>query len=100
VTANQKCSTVAQEMLACSFDLGAPVSNAHPAFQQRTFMHAMLREPREQRRNPPLVDRELTLFDMLDDPIVICVMLRDGVARGDVLRLFAAVDRQCLCRAA
>jgi len=63
-------------------------------------MQAMLGELSEPRRNPPLVDRELTLFDMLDDPIVINVMRRDGVARGEVLKLFAALDRQCLCRAA
>ena len=63
-------------------------------------MQAMLRQPSKPGRSPPLVDRELTLFDMLDDPIVISVMLRDGVARGEVLKLFAALDRQCLCRAA
>ena len=63
-------------------------------------MQAMLGEPSEPRRIPPLVDRELTLFDMLDDPIVISVMRRDGVARGEVLELFVALDRQCLCRAA
>ena len=63
-------------------------------------MQAMLRQPSKPGRNLPLVDRELTLFDMLDDPIVISVMLRDGVARGEVLELFAALDRQCLCRAA
>ena len=63
-------------------------------------MQAMLRESTERRQSPPLVDRELTLFDMLDDPIVIIVMARDGVARGDVLKLFTALDRQCLCCAA
>jgi hypothetical protein len=42
----------------------------------------------------------LTLFDMLDDPIVIRVMRRDGVARREVLNLFAARKRDWLCRAA
>jgi hypothetical protein len=54
----------------------------------------------ELRPTPPLVDRELTLFDMLDDPIVIRVMRRDGVARREVLNLFAARKRDWLCRAA
>ena len=43
-------------------------------------------------------DRELTLSEMLDDPIVIRVMRRDGVARSDVARLFAARPRDRLCR--
>ncbi len=49
---------------------------------------------------PPLVDRELTLFEMLDDPIVIRVMRRDGVQRAQIMTLFAAQDRKWLCRAA
>jgi hypothetical protein len=100
MTGNHKRSIVGQEMLACFFDVGAPVFVADPAFQQRTSMQPMLRGLSKPRRNPPLVDRELTLSDMLDDPIVLRVMRRDGVARGDVLKLFAALDRQCLCRAA
>jgi hypothetical protein len=35
---------------------------------------------------------------MLDDPIVARVMRRDGVARSDVTRLFAARQRERLCR--
>jgi hypothetical protein len=62
----------------------------------RTTFHELGRP----RPKPPLVDRELTLFDMLDDPIVIRVMRRDGVARREVLNLFAAPKRDCLCRAA
>jgi hypothetical protein len=54
----------------------------------------MLRE-----QTPELTgDRELTLCEMLDDPIVVRVMRRDGVARGDVIRLFAARRRERLCR--
>jgi hypothetical protein len=60
----------------------------------------MFRELGRPRPSAPLVDRELTLFDMLDDPIVIRVMRRDGVARGEVLNLFAARKRDWLCRAA
>ena len=63
-------------------------------------MHAMFHELAQPRPTPPLVDRELTLFDMLDDPIVIRVMRRDGVARREVLNLFAARKRGWLCRAA
>ena len=63
-------------------------------------MRAMHREPGRPRPIPPLVDRELTLFEMLDDPIVIRVMRRDGVARPEVMKLFAAQNRECLCRAA
>jgi hypothetical protein len=43
-------------------------------------------------------DRELTISEMLDDPIVIRVMRRDGVARSDIARLFAARPRGRLCR--
>jgi len=60
----------------------------------------MFHELSQPRPTSPLVDRELTLFDMLDDPIVIRVMRRDGVARGEVLNLFAARNRNWLCRAA
>lgn len=63
-------------------------------------MRALYREPRQPRPNPPLVDRELTLFEMLDDPIVIRVMRRDGVQRAQIMTLFAAQDRTWLCRAA
>jgi len=35
-----------------------------------------------------LVDRELTLQEMLNDPIVQDVMRRDGVKRGQVEQLF------------
>jgi hypothetical protein len=50
------------------------------------------------RTSKPPADRELTLSEMLDDPIVIRVMRRDGVARGDVARLFAARPGDRLCR--
>jgi hypothetical protein len=63
-------------------------------------MRAMFRKSGEPRPSPLLVDRELTLFEMLDDPIVIRVMRRDGVARPELLKLFAAQDRGWLCRAA
>jgi len=39
----------------------------------------------------PLVDRELTLRDMLDDPIVQDVMRRDGVQRWQVEQLFESL---------
>jgi hypothetical protein len=60
----------------------------------------MFHELDQPRPTPPLVDRELTLLDMLDDPIVVRVMRRDGVARREVLNLFAAQNRDWLCRAA
>ena len=52
---------------------------------------------REHRPEPPK-ERELTLCEMLDDPIVAHVMRKDGVARSDVTRLFAARQRERLCR--
>ena len=52
---------------------------------------------REQRPEPPK-ERELTLCEMLDDPIVAHVMRKDGVARSDVTRLFAARQRERFCR--
>jgi hypothetical protein len=76
------------------------MSIADPAPLSRTSMPATHREPIKKRANPPLVDRELTLSEMLDDPIVIRVMRRDGVARPEVLKLFAPQDRDWLCRAA
>jgi hypothetical protein len=53
----------------------------------------------EQTPEPPS-ERELTLCEMLDDPIVVRVMRRDGVSRADVARLFAARRWSRLCRAA
>ena len=100
MTIDQQRSIVRQETLACSFDPGAPVSIAVPAVQTRTPVRAMFHKLGQPRPTPPLVDRELTLFDMLDDPIVIRVMRRDGVARREVLNLFAARARDWLCRAA
>lgn len=47
----------------------------------------------------PLVDRELTLREMLDDPIVQDVMRRDGVVRWQVEQLFQSL-RPILRRAA
>jgi len=58
------------------------------------------RGPIETQPNAPLVERELTLNEMLDDPIVHCVMRRDGVRRADIVALFGSLDRQWLCRAA
>ena len=46
-------------------------------------MPTMFREHRPE----PHKERELTLCEMLDDPIVAHVMRRDGVARSDVTRL-------------
>ena len=63
-------------------------------------MRTTLCELIQKRPNRPLVDRELTLFEMLDDPIVIRVMRRDGVQRAQIMTLFAAQDRKWLCRAA
>lgn len=63
-------------------------------------MRATLRQSLSPRPNPPLVDRELTLLEMLDDPIVLRVMARDRVGRHDVLKLFAMPRRDWLCRAA
>jgi hypothetical protein len=45
------------------------------------------------------VDRELTLREMLDDPIVHDVMRRDGVSRRDVEQLIESM-RPTLRRAA
>jgi hypothetical protein len=96
----QESSIMRQETLACSFDFGAPVSIADPTVQPRPPVRPLFLQSGELRPTPPLVDRELTLFDMLDDPIVIRVMRRDGVARREVLNLFAARKRDWLCRAA
>jgi hypothetical protein len=63
-------------------------------------MRMIGRYPIETRPNAPLVERELTLIEMLDDPIVLCVMRRDGVRRADVVALFGSHDEQWLCRAA
>jgi hypothetical protein len=63
-------------------------------------MPATHREPIQKRPSPPLVDRELTLSEMLDDPIVVRLMRRDGVKRAEIMTLFAAQDRGWLCRAA
>jgi len=63
-------------------------------------MRATHREASRKQAAPPLVDRELTLFEMLDDPIVIRLMRRDGVERAEVVTLFAAQERQWLCPAA
>jgi hypothetical protein len=49
---------------------------------------------------PQLVDRELTLGEMLADPLVICVMRRDEVTQADIVRLFAASPLGRFCRAA
>jgi hypothetical protein len=100
MTAGQQSSIVRQESLACPFDRDGPDSIADPAVQPRLPVHPLFLQSGELRPKPPLVDRELTLFDMLDDPIVIRVMLRDGVARREVLNLFAAPKRDWLCRAA
>jgi hypothetical protein len=48
----------------------------------------------------PHVDCELALIEMLDDPIVHCVMRRDGVRRTDIVALFGPLQRQWLCPAA
>ena len=100
MTTEQQRSIVRQETLACLFDRGGPVSIADPAVQPRPPVRPLFLQSGELRPRPPLVDRELTLFDMLDDPIVIRVMRRDGVARREVLNLFAARKRDWLCRAA
>jgi hypothetical protein len=47
-----------------------------------------------------LVDRELTLCEMLADPIVIRLMRKDRVGRDEIAKLFAALPRDRLCRAA
>jgi hypothetical protein len=100
MTIDQQRSIVRRESLACSFNSVAPVSIANPAVQPRPPVRPLFLQSGELRPKLPLVDRELTLFDMLDDPIVIRVMRRDGVARREVLNLFAARDRDWLCRAA
>lgn len=45
----------------------------------------------QQQSKSRYVDRELTLREMLDDPIVHDVMRRDGVARWEVERLFESL---------
>jgi len=63
-------------------------------------MNMLIRREPKPMRPPPLVDRELTLCEMLDDPIVITVMRRDGVTRAQILRLFDKSPLDCLCLAA
>jgi hypothetical protein len=46
------------------------------------------------------VDRELTLREMLADPIVIRVMRRDGVTHADIVRLFSTWPWGRSCRIA
>jgi len=41
------------------------------------------------RPQPPLVERELTLGEMLSDAIVIRLMRRDGVTAEDIVSLFS-----------
>jgi hypothetical protein len=60
----------------------------------------MFCEEKKQPMKPPLVDRELTLCEMLADPIVITLMRRDGVAREEILCLFHDLTRRRLCLAA
>ena len=52
-------------------------------------MTVRFRETRKPWRQPPLVDRELTLWEMLVDPIVIRLMGRDGVVRKDIVSIFS-----------
>ena len=63
-------------------------------------MNAHLRRPTPQRPQPPLVDRELTLGEMLSDAIVIRLMRRDGVTVEDVVSLFSQPRWGRLWRAA
>ena len=63
-------------------------------------MSTMFHELRTSPPSTPLVDRELTLIEMLDDPIVLRLMRCDGVDRPDVLELFARRRWSWLCRAA
>ena len=63
-------------------------------------MPAMFHELPTPPPSQPLVDRELTLIEMLDDPIVLRLMRRDGVDRPEVLELFARRRWSWLCRAA
>ena len=100
MTIDQQRSIVRRETLACAVDRDGPASIADPAIQLRFPVRPLFLQSGELRSKPPLVDRELTLFDMLDDPIVVRIMRRDGVARREMLNLFAARDRNCLCRAA
>jgi hypothetical protein len=53
-------------------------------------MHKMLREPLPRRPKAKPADRELTLGEMLADPIVIRLMRRDGVVSAEVAALFNA----------
>ena len=62
---------------------------------QSTFLR-----PSSPNHRAPLVDRELTLYEMLADTIVIRLMKRDGVTRAEVVQLFTAPARKRLCRAA
>ena len=63
-------------------------------------MSPMFHELFPPRPSPPLVDRELTLIEMLDDPIVLRLMRRDGVRRPEILELFEGRKWSWLCRAA
>ena len=64
------------------------------------MMQTAFRKPSSKADRPTLVDRELTLYEMLADPIVIRVMRRDGVSYADILNLFVSPARERLCRAA
>jgi hypothetical protein len=72
--------------------------------QQQCFLrfgiYQMFCEEKKQPMKPPLVDRELTLCEMLADPIVITLMRRDGVAPQEILNLFVDLTRRRLCLAA
>jgi len=63
-------------------------------------MHTALCKPGFEGEKPPLVDRELTVREMLADEIVIRLMERDGVTRAQVVEVFMTARRVRLCRAA
>ena len=63
-------------------------------------MNALSSRSAPRRPQPPLVEKELTLGEMLSDAIVIRLMRRDGVTAEEVVSLFSQPRWGLLWRAA
>ena len=55
-------------------------------------MHTLVNTPNLVRKRSCHPEKELTLCEMLDDPIVHDLMRSDGIARADVLAAYQLVD--------
>jgi hypothetical protein len=92
----QEISRLRQTMFDCSARSGASYDSDWIGLLGNS-MHKMLREPLPRRPQAKPADRELTLGEMLADPIVIRLMRRDGVVSAEVAALFNAQSELPLC---